>query len=99
MAKIKQIKSRPAQAVCLIEELVPSSHYSITELCEYVGITRQAYYNILSMASLPRVDVAIKISDYFISKGFRHCLVNDLWILADPKENAGSNPDQLPLDL
>lgn len=102
MGERKQIRPRPAMAQCYIDSYF-DGQYNITALCKYVGITRQAYYNILSGVSLPRVDVAFKICEFFNevvcpNEEYRWT-VNDFWKLADPKENAGFNPDQLPLDL
>ena len=39
--------------------------YSISDLCEKVGISRPAFYSILKSESIPRVDVALRICDYF----------------------------------
>lgn len=97
--KRKQIRPRPAQAVCLIEELIPSEHYSITDLCQYVNITRQAYYNILSGSSLPRVDVALRICDYINQLTDDGYTLGDLWTLKEIPQEDKQIPGQIPLDL
>ena len=103
MGKRKQIRPRPAIAKCYIDECF-GGDYKVTELCRYVGITRQAYYNILSGVSLPRVDMALKICEFFnevITPDEEYkWTVDDFWKLIEvPEENAVSNPDQIPLDL
>lgn len=99
MGKRKQIRPRPAQAVCLIEELIPSECYSITDLCRYVNITRQAYYNILSGSSLPRVDVALRICEYFSENFDAFYTLGDFWTLKDVSQEDKQIPGQIPLDL
>lgn len=39
--------------------------YKVKDLLEYVGISREAYNNILKSESMPRVDIAIKICQFF----------------------------------
>ena len=41
--------------------------YKVKDLIDYVGISRQAYNNIIKSISIPRLDVAMKICDYFCS--------------------------------
>lgn len=66
---------------CLIPKIISSCSYNKAHLCRVVGISSRAYYDILDGAS-PRVDVALRICDYF-SK-YLYCphkkwKVNDLW--------------------
>lgn len=97
------IKERPAMAQCYIESYF-DGHYKVTVLCKYVGITRQAYYNILSGVSLPRVDVALKICEFFNEvvcpdEEYRWT-VNDFWKLdEDTAQEDDQIPGQIPLDV
>ena len=98
------IKERPAMAQCYIDSYF-DGQYKVTALCKYVGITRPAYYNILSGVSLPRVDVALKICEFFNEvvcpdEEYRWT-VNDFWkLIEDPcNEQSGQIPGQIALDL
>lgn len=102
MGERKQIRPRPAQAVCYIESYFNGA-YKVTALCNYVGITRQAYYNILSGLSLPRVDVALKICEFFNEvvcpdEEYRWT-VNDFWKLDETTQNDKQILGQIALDL
>lgn len=97
------IKERPAMAKCYIESNF-GGDYKVTTLCKYVGITRQAYYNILSGVSLPRVDVALKICEFFNYVVYPDddylWTVNDLWQLnKDTQDDDGQIPGQIPLEI
>ncbi len=39
--------------------------YKVKDLIAYVGISREAYNNIVKSESIPRLDVAMRICDYF----------------------------------
>ena len=91
-------------AQCYIESYF-DVQYKVTASCKYVGITRPAYYNILSGVSLPRVDVALKICEFFNevvcpNEEYRWT-VNDFWkLIEDPcDEQSGQIPGQIALDL
>lgn len=75
------IKTRPLTARCMINDFFYGDMYSVSDLCRTVGITRQAYYNIINNVSLPRIDVALKICDYFNSLGAFKYSIDELWKL------------------
>lgn len=74
--------------MCTIDGYFPRETYSITDLCEYVGISRQAYYAILKGDSIPRLDVALRIVDYFNSISSKRTAysVNTFWWFSTGKE-------------
>ena len=41
--------------------------YKVKDLLAFVGISREAYNNIVKSESIPRLDVAMRICDYFCS--------------------------------
>lgn len=41
--------------------------YKVKDLLEFVGISREAYNNIVKSESIPRLDVAMRICEYFCS--------------------------------
>ena len=55
--------------------------YKVKDLCDYVGISRQAFYDILSGKSMPRVNVAKKISDFFTDLNPEESgwIIDDFW--------------------
>lgn len=66
---------------CNIDEYFPRETYNVTKLCEKIGITRTAYYKILSGENKPRIDTVLKIGEFFNRKS----LIPYLWEL-DPEE-------------
>ena len=66
---------------CNIDKYFPRDTYNVSELCKKAGITRAAYYKILSGENIPRIDTALKITEYFNKKS----LIPYLWEL-DPEE-------------
>lgn len=51
---------------CLINNnLKPGKDYNISKLCRQCGISRMAYYKIINNQSIPKLDTAIKICEFF----------------------------------
>ena len=89
---MENIKERPALTQCYIDGNF-NGKYKVTELCRYVGITRQAYYNILNNVSEPRISIALKIVEYFnkiICKDDEYIwTINDLWKIQEVQKERG----------
>ena len=69
---------------CLINNYFTFKEYTVTDLCKYVGISRQAYYNILSGKVAPKLETAMKIRDYLniqLPPEEELFTVDDLWKL------------------
>ena len=65
---------------CIIDLLYGRKSYSITELCDFVGISRTAYYNIISGKQIPTIVVADLICKYFRLKfNVIDLTIYDLW--------------------
>lgn len=65
--------------VCKIDYLVDRKNYNITEICDFIGCSRQYYYNILSGKQVPNVIVADLICKYFLLKLGLSCNIYDLF--------------------
>lgn len=67
---------------CMINDYftVDREGYTVSDLCKYVGISRQAYYKILSGENEPKLSTAMKIAEYFSETTNWHDVsVYDLW--------------------
>lgn len=53
--------------------------YTVKALCEYVGISRQAYSDIVSAKAMPRVNVALKICEFFERETNTEWSVETFW--------------------
>ncbi|MBO7735702.1 MAG: helix-turn-helix transcriptional regulator [Methanobrevibacter sp.] len=47
-----------------LQKYVEKYNIEVADLCRHCGISRTAYYNIISGRSSPRVDTAVKIKEY-----------------------------------
>lgn len=61
---------------CMIDKCFPRSTYNIALLCRSLGISRIAYYNILNNKSIPSVDLALRICDYFQNQVLKNDDIN-----------------------
>ena len=76
------------KCICIIDSYFQvGKHYKVKDLVDYVGISREAYNNIVNGTSMPRVNVALKICEFFtktmseIVGGYLEYKVTDFWIL------------------
>lgn len=58
-------------------------NYNINDLCSFVGITRQAYNNIINNKRQASLEVALRIYDYFLDIGFDFLRFDDLFYISD----------------
>ncbi len=56
-------------------------NYNINNLCEYVGISRQAYNYIINNKRQASLEVALKIYDYLYNIGFTFLRFEDIFYL------------------
>lgn len=61
--------------------------FSVSYLCDYVGISRAYFYKIVDNESIPTLNIAYKICDYLnnFASGYldRYVNVYDLWTRTD----------------
>ena len=64
---------------CKIDDIIPRELYNVSDLCNFVGISRTYYYKLLKNESIPSVLVAYKIVCFFKQKdNFSYC-IEDFW--------------------
>ena len=59
--------------------IVIGRDYKVTDLCEFVGISRTAYYNILNGKSVPSLGVAFRIANYISKLVKFDVYAEDIW--------------------
>lgn len=65
--------------ICKIDNLVDRKSYSVTEISDFIGCSRQYYYNILTGKQVPNIIVADLICKYFLLKLGLHVNIYDLF--------------------
>lgn len=57
--------------------------FKINDLCNYVGITRQFYYQIVNNKKSPSLETALKIYKYLSNIGFDYLDFEDLFYIQE----------------